>query len=161
MCLSGEPYSQDFHCWSSKSNVPKKLYSKCNRAKSTTLGLLAGSKMASQSKHCTNIEHCMQKPTTLPYRYSMGAIRSQVLYRLHGPPVTVSQDGKSRRDHCQACGMLYAWFIIFWVEGNLVQSYIDYCGRNFVLSEHWGQPNVLDVLQVLRVTPRPDDVQVR
>ena len=52
MCLSGEPYSQDFHCWSSKSNVPKKLYSKCNRAKSTTLGLLAGSKMVLEPRLC-------------------------------------------------------------------------------------------------------------
>ena len=34
----------------------------------------------SQPKHCTNIEHCMQKPTTPSYRYSMGTIRS------HFPP---------------------------------------------------------------------------
>ena len=53
MCLSGEPYSQDFDRWSSKSNVPKKLYSKCNRAKSTTLGLLAGSKMVLEPRLCS------------------------------------------------------------------------------------------------------------
>ena len=42
-----------FHCWSCKSNVPKNLYSKCNCAKSTTLGLPAGSKMVLEPRLCS------------------------------------------------------------------------------------------------------------